>query len=534
MSEMKIAFLGDVAVQLTAAALREALAAKGIAAEVYEAPFDQVRRQLLTAESEVHAFAPQVVVVWEAVERWLERPLPVEERLAAVEALCASAGCDVFYVNAAEGRGDARAVRAFNAGLDALAARLANLEIVDLASLVAGNGRAAWFDPVLYYTATMPLVPEGQQALAGRLADLVAAKSGRERKVLVADLDGTLWGGIVGEDGVDGVEIGMESPLGRAHADFQRLLKSFGERGVLLAVCSKNDATLVREVFARRTEMPLREDDFVEIVANWGPKAGNLAELAARLNLGLDSFVFLDDRKAEREAMRRAHPEVAVPELPEDPAEWVGFLERLDLFGSTVGSADDALRRERYRAEAQRTVRRADFADEAEFLRDLKMVAEEVPFVGETVGRIARLVQRTNQFNLTTKRYSECDLRRFQDDPSTVPLVLRLADRFGDLGIVSFILGVRTGDALEIDSWLMSCRAIGRGLELFAFNRLVAKAKALGLKTLVGRYLPTARNGLVKNLYPQLGFQARTDGAWTIDVDACRELKGEIGLMFDV
>ena len=535
MSEMKIAFLGDVAVQLTAAALREALAAKGIAVEVCEAPFDQVRRQLLTAESEVHAFAPQVVVVWEAAERWPERPASVEDRLGNVESYCRAVPGTVLYVNAVVSPGvDAREVRRFNVGLDDLAARVGNLKIVDLAALVAQAGRTAWCDPVLYYTASMALLPDGQRALAGRIADKIAAACGRERKCVVVDLDGTLWGGVVGEDGVSGIDIGGESPLGRTYADFQRWLKGLKDRGILLAVCSKNDEALAREAFAVRAEMPLKETDFVAFAANWDPKPDNAAAMAAQLNLGLDAFVFLDDRKVEREAMRAAHPEVTVPELPEDPAEWIGFLEGLNLFETASASADDAERTARYRAEAERNVRRATFANEADFLRDLQMEAEEVPLDEGTIPRVARLMQRTNQFNLTTKRYSEGDLMRFRNDSSSVPLVLRLADRFGDLGIVSFILGVQTGDELVIDSWLMSCRAIGRGLEKLAFNRLVAKAKALGLKTLVGRYLPTARNGLVKNLYPQLGFQARADGAWTIDVDVCRELKGEIGLMFDV
>lgn len=531
MNMTRIAIVGDVATQLLAAAVQDALLARGIAADVREVPFDQVRQQLLTVESEVHAFAPQVVVVWEAVERWPERPVSVEDRLGNVESYCRAVPGTVLYVNAVVSPGvDAREVRRFNVGLDNLAARVGNLKIVDLAALVAQAGRTAWFDSVLYYTASMALLPDGQRALAGRIADKIAAACGRERKCVVVDLDGTLWGGIVGEDGVRGIDIGGESPFGRAYADFQRWLKGLKDKGILLVVCSKNDVALAREAFAVRAEMPLKETDFVAFVANWDPKPDNVAAMAAQLNLGLDAFVFLDDRKVEREAMRAAHPEVTVPELPEDPAEWIGFLENLNLFETASVSADDAERTARYRAETERNARRATFANETDFLRDLQMEAEEMPFDEGTIPRVARLMQRTNQFNLTTKRYSESDLMRFQNDSSSVPLVLRLADRFGDLGIVSFVLGIRTGDELVIDSWLMSCRAIGRGFEKFAFNRLVAKAKTLGVKKLVGQYLPTAKNGLVKNLYPQLGFQVRADGAWAIDVDACKEIKGEIGL----
>lgn len=509
---VRVAFVGDVAVQLTAAALREMLVAKGIPAQVCEAPFDQVRQQLLTSDSDLKRIAPQFVVIWEAAERWLERPVSVEDRLAAVEDYCRAVSGTVLYVNAVNVPGvDVRETRRFNAGLDDLSARIANLKIVDLAALMAQAGRTAWFDPALYYTASMPLVPDGQETLAGRIADKIAAACGRERKCIVVDLDGTLWGGVVGEDGVSGIDVGGESPIGRTHADFQRWLKGLKDRGILLAVCSKNDLSLVREVFASRTEMPLKETDFVSFVANWDPKPDNLATMAARLKLGLDGFVFLDDRKVEREAMRAVHPEVTVPELPEDPAEWVGFLEDLNLFETASASADDAERTARYQAESDRSAHRASFASEADFLRDLQMEAEEVPFDEGTIPRVARLTQRTNQFNLLTRRYSEAELKAMMSDPTIVPLVLKLKDRFGDYGLVSVMIGRRDGEAIFIDTWLMSCRVIGRGVERYALNRFVEKGRESGARTLVGQYEPTAKNGLVKDLYPSLGFE--TEGA---------------------
>ena len=516
---VKVGICGDVATQLLTAAVRERLAARGVEAEIFEAPFDQVRRQLLTSDSELQRFDPQFVVVWQAVERARERAQSVAERLAGVEALCAAMRATVLYVNAADGAGvDSRMVRAFNAGLDALADRLDNLQVVDLASLVSENGRAALFNPMLYYTASMALVPEGQQALASRIASRIAALCGKERKVVVVDLDGTLWGGVVGEDGVEGVEIG-ESPLGRAHADFQRWLKELKNRGVLLAVCSKNDLALAEEVFAARPEMPLRREDFAAFVANWDPKPRNIAKIAATLNLGLDSFVFLDDRKDVREEVRQALPEVTVPELPDDPAEWTAFLGAMDLFETASVASDDALRTDRYREEAARQEIRKIFADEASFLKDLAMRAEVLPLDGGTIPRVARLTQRTNQFNVLTKRYGEVELKALAEDPTMVPLVVKLSDRFGDYGIVSVMIGQRQGAALFIDTWLMSCRVIGRGVECFAFNQFVARARELGVKTIIGRYEPTAKNGLVKDLYPKFGFVASVDGSWELDVD---------------
>lgn len=517
---VKVGICGDVATQLLTAALRERLASRGVDAEIYEAPFDQVRRQLLTADSELQKFDPRFVVVWEAIERVRERAQTVEARLADVGALCAATRGTVLYVNAADGAGvDSRFVRAFDAGLDALAETTDNLQIVDLASLVAERGRAALFSPMLYYTASLALVPEGQQALAARIVEKIAALCGRERKVAVVDLDGTLWGGIAGEDGVEGIET-AESPLGRAHADFQRWLKELQTRGILLAVCSKNDLSLAEEVFAAHPEMPLKRTDFAAFVANWDPKPQNVAKIAATLNLGLDSFVFLDDRKEEREAVRQALPDVTVPELPEDPAAWVGFLGALDLFETASASVDDASRTARYLHEAARQEVRKTFADEAAFLEDLAMRAEVLPLDGGTIPRVARLTQRTNQFNVLTKRYGEAELRALAEDPATVPLVVKLSDRFGDYGIVSVVIGRRRGAELFIDTWLMSCRVIGRGVEHFVFNQLIETARSLGVETIVGRYEATAKNALVKELFPSLGFSAAEDGSYRLAVGA--------------
>ena len=529
MSKLKrIAIAGDVATQLLTAAVRERLAARGVEAELFEAPFDQVRRQVLTSDSEMQRFDPQFVVVWEAVERVRERGRTAAEWLEGVEALCAATRATVLCVNAADGAGvDSRMVRAFNAGLDSLAERIDNLKVVDLAALVAERGRAALFNPMLYYTASMALVPEGQLALAALIVEKIAALCGKERKVAVVDLDGTLWGGIAGEDGVEGIEIG-ESPLGRAHADFQRWLKELKSRGVLLAVCSKNDLALAEEVFATRPEMPLKREDFAAFVANWDPKPKNVERIAAALNLGLDSFVFLDDRKDVRESVRQALPEVTVPELPEDPADWVGFLGAMDLFETASAASDDLLRTERYRDEAARQEVRKAFADETAFLRDLAMRAEVLPLDDGTIPRVARLTQRTNQFNVLTKRYGEAELKALAEDPTTVPLVVKLRDRFGDYGIVSVMIGVRQGSVLFVDTWLMSCRVIGRGVEHFTFGKFVERARKLGVRTIVGRYEPTAKNGLVKDLYPSLGFSISDGGCYELKVEAYKEKECEI------
>ena len=528
----RVALAGDVATPLFAEALRGALALRGLAGPLFEADFDQVSRQILARDSALHAFRPDAILVWEAAERWWERPgETAEDRLARVRAYAAAAPCPLLVANAAplaDGVFGSFAapgsfavqVRRFNAGLDALAATCPNLYVADLAGLVADLGRAAACDPALYATAAMPLTPAAQAAFAERVADSLAALRGRVRKCVAVDLDDTLWGGILGEAGPEGLTIGGPG-IGAAHLALQRWLLRLRRRGILLAICSKNDEPLVRQAFAARAaDLALSLDDFVCLRANWRNKADNLRDIAGTLGLGLDAFVFLDDSPAERALVRRELPEVCVPELPADPAARVPFLARLNLFETASASAEDAARTARYQAEARRAAARADFTDEAGFLRALAMRATVRPLAPDTLARAAQLSQRTNQFNLRTRRYTEAELAARAADPAWVCLTFALSDRFGDNGLVSLLLAQINGADAFIDTWLMSCRVLGRGLERFALNALAAAARAKGAARLVGEYLPTPKNARVATLLPSLGFAPLPDGRLALDLHA--------------
>jgi FkbH-like protein len=333
------------------------------------------------------------------------------------------------------------------------------------------------------------------------------------------DLDNTLWGGIIGDDGLDGIELG-ELGDGEAYVAFQRWLKELSARGILLAVCSKNDEAKAREPFRKHPDMVLRETDLACFIANWNNKADNLRLLAKRLNIGLDSVVFLDDSPFERNLVREMLPEVCVPEMPEGPAEFVPYLESLNLFEAVQFSAEDRHRTELYRANLLREEDQARFTDVSEYLASLEMAAAFERFDEAHLPRIAQLVLRTNQFNLTTIRHSAAELAQFAEAPDCFPFYVTLADRFGDNGLVSVVIGKRAGDALEIVSWLMSCRVISRRLEEFVRDRLVEVARAAGFSRLLGRYVPTKKNEIVANHYEKLGFRraAADESAWELNV----------------
>ncbi len=528
---LRIAVGGDVATQLFTVAIRGALQLRGFAVELFEMEYNQVARQVLAADSELHYFNPDITILWEAVERWWVTNEPVEARLARVRAYAEAMPGQVVYANAASYNDGtfgnlamemsfAVRVRQFNAGLDALVAELPNLSLVDLNSLVATLGRQQAYDPLLEATSDMPLSLEAQARFAELVADVIAAQRGYVRKCVVVDLDNTLWAGILGEDGVEGVEIGGHG-LGWAHLELQRWLFRLRQRGILLAVCSKNDDALAREAFeVRKSEMALHLEDVACFVANWETKADNIAHIQRVLNIGMDSFVFLDDNPAEREMVRQAHPEVCVPELPQDPALWVAMLSEMNLFETASYSEADVARTEQYRIEAERVAFQASFKDEAGFLRSLEMVATAKPLTALNLLRATQLTQRSNQFNLRTVRYTEAELEHIAEDPAWVTVAVTLADRFGEHGLVNVLLVKKEGTAAFIDTWVMSCRVLKRGLEVWALNRLVQRLREEGITRLEGEYRPTKKNGMVAHLYDELGFTSLGEGRFELDLTA--------------
>jgi len=393
----------------------------------------------------------------------------------------------------------------FNEHLRTLAAERGDA-VLDVAALAETVGLQHWHHPGQWALYKLPFAQQMVPLFADHVGRLLGALRGRGRKVLVLDLDNTLWGGVIGDDGLSGLRIGQGDGVGEAFLSVQRAALDLHDRGVLLAVCSKNDEAVARAPFRDHAEMVLRETHFAAFLANWSDKASNLETITRILGLGLDSLVLLDDNPAERHQVREALPMVAVPELPDDPALYPRTLLAAGYFEAAAFSADDRQRTAQYRANAARSELLGASRDLAGYLRSLEMVATVAPFDAQVRPRVTQLINKTNQFNLTGRRCTEAEVEAMEGDPGTFTLCVRLADRFGDNGLISALAGRRTPDAWDIDIWVMSCRVLGREVERFVLNRLAEAARAAGAIRLTGQYIPTGRNGLVGELYRTLGF----------------------------
>ena len=539
---IRLALAGDCATQHLAAALRGYGVFCGTQLEVFDADYDQVRAQVSDPGSELYAFRPEYLLLLFSAERLWEEYCTTERRedfaqncaeridsyWAAFSANCPNARilqCNfpelddrVFGNYAGKVRGSfLYQLRLLNLKLCDLAAARQNVFLIDLCALQSRVGRERFFNDKMYFVGKLPIHTDCLPLVAKQVLDVVNAVRGRIRKVAVLDLDNTLWGGVIGDDGLAGIQIG-ELGLGHAFTALQTWLKELKKRGVLLAVCSKNNEQTAKEPFEKHAEMVLRLEDFSIFVANWEDKAGNIRKIAQTLNLGLDSFVFLDDNPFERSLVRELVPEVTVPELPEDPAEYLRFLQGLNLFETASYSEADSVRTEQYRQEVGRVSLQQQTGSYDEYLQSLDMRAQAKPFDPFHYPRIAQLTQRSNQFNLRTVRYTEDQIRQAAEDPNALTLYFTLKDRFGDYGLISVVILRRTApNTALIDTWLMSCRVLKRGMEEYIVDRIAQCAAENGITRLEAEYLPTAKNAMVRDIYEKMGFTPEGEGRYFCD-----------------
>ena len=416
--------------------------------------------------------------------------------------------------------GRVRTVNALNMKFAEYAESEQSFYINDINYVSSCYGLDGWADNLAWqmykYALALPAVPY----LAANLAAIIKAIYGKNKKVITLDLDNTLWGGVVGDDGADNIKIGMDLPQGQVYSEFQEYLKLHKDLGILLTVCSKNDYENA-EAGLNHPEGTLRPDDFTIIKANWENKDRNILETANELNLLPESFVFADDNPAEREIVREQLKGTAVPEM--DGAEnYIRILDRNRYFEVVSLSEDDRKRTEMYKANAQRASLEKSFSDYGEYLDSLAMTAEISRFAPPYLQRIAQLTNKSNQFNVTTRRYTESEIEAIAGDESYIPLYGRLSDKFGDNGVVSVVIGHKDNDTLHIDLWIMSCRVLKREMEFAMLDRVVEEARAQGIRKIVGYYYPTAKNGMVKELFGAFGFAkaSENDGntVWELDI----------------
>lgn len=408
-------------------------------------------------------------------------------------------------------RGRVNFINRLNMAFADYAASHESFYINDINYVSACYGLDKWSEPSYWhlykYAMCVPAIPD----FAFNLAAIIKSVFGKNKKALVLDLDNTLWGGVVGDDGVDGIEIGQETHMGQVYSEFQKYLGLVKDTGVMLTVCSKNDEENALAGL-NHPEGSLKPDDFIMIKANWDNKDRNIEAIATGLNIGQDALVFLDDNPAERAIVSAQLPTVTVPEM-ERPEDYIRVVDRSRFFEITAFSSDDLKRNEMYKENAVRAAQQAQFTDYGEYLESLEMVGVIDDFLPIYLPRITQLTNKSNQFNLTTKRFTTAEMEQVFADDSYIRLYGRLADKFGDNGIVSVVIGKVNGDTLDIDLWLMSCRVLKRDMEYAMLDSLCERAKERGLKTVKGYYYPTAKNKMVKELYGDFGFTKISEDA---------------------
>jgi FkbH-like protein len=542
---IKLALLADFATQHLTPILKVLFARNGVKLDVYEAGYDSIDTEILDPGSGLHAFAPRYVVILVATEKLKARLYPIENRgnfaeeaaarfTTLWEALKRSGSATVIqgnYVTPSErafGNFELKAVDSvgsivadINHRLAAAAREANNVLLCDIDHIAADVGRRNWFDEPLWAMAKGLCRLEYLPLLAQALVDIALAGEGAVAKCVVLDLDNTLWGGVIGDDGLAGIALG-DFDEGEAFVGFQRFLRELKRRGIILAVVSKNEEANALLPFREHPNMVLREEDISVFIANWDNKADNIRRVQKVLNIGFDSLVFLDDNPFERGLVKEFLPDVVVPDLPEDPSLYVRTLAKLNLFETAAYSAADRQRPGQYRQEAQRELAREVYTNIDDYLRSLDMTIKLERFTPFNLPRIAQLIQRSNQFNLTTRRLNEAACEALMNDKANwLPFTVTLRDKFGDYGLISVVILKLLEHEVEIDTYLMSCRVLRRGVEQFVMNTIFAEAGRRRATRVVGRYLRSAKNDMVKNFYAGFDFEQietrdNGDTSWTL------------------
>ena len=550
---IKVAILGDTATQFLTQALKGIGYDHGFNLEILEADFNQIERQVYDFSSELYEFNPEIVIVFQSSHRLLlkynkinpnQHLLFASNELDVIENiysnLTSNLNAKVIYYNFTEiddsifGNYANKTessflfqLRKLNYELMSLASKKTNLYLCDISSIQNQVGKVNFFKPSIYINTEMVLSINILPKVALKTIDLINALNGKFKKCIILDLDNTAWGGIIGDDGIENIQIGSLG-IGKAFSEFQYWIKKLKSRGIILAVCSKNTESVAKEPFEKHPDMVLSLQDISVFRANWENKVDNIRQIQRIINIGFDSIVFLDDNPFERNIVKENIPEICVPELPEDPANYLEYLYELNLFETVSFSNEDVERTKLYQIQAKRAKILQKFTNENDFLKTLNMVSDVQPFNKFNTPRIAQLSQRSNQFNLRTIRYTESDIQRIATSDNYVTFTYTLEDRFGNNGLISvIILDKEDEKSLFINTWFMSCRVLKRGMENFLLNSIVDFAKKNGFIKIKGEYIPTAKNNMVRDHYLNLGFK-KDQSHYTLEVKNYQDRKNYI------
>lgn len=532
---VKVALLGDSATQFLGMALRGQGFEAGLNIDLYEADYDLIYETIIDSNDKLYKDNYEYIFIFQSTQKLLHKFYELSpnektefattqkayiENLVSIIKKQSSAKVILFnfveindsvFGNLATKTPSAFLfqLRKLNVALQDIAAENKNVFIADVLSAVNSYGSNAACPAKWFITSQNVFQLDFLPIVAKTCVDILAAFAGKIKKCLVLDLDNTTWGGIIGDDGIENIQVG-DLGIGKAFSELQYWAKELKNRGVLLAICSKNDEHIAKEVFEKHPDMILRLEDISIFVANWSNKGDNILYIQQSLNIGMDSLVFVDDNPFERNMIKTMHPDVTVPDLPEDPAEYLPFLRSLNLFETVSFTDEDTVRTKQYQEESHRAVLQQSFESVDEYLASLQMEAKVEDITPFNLARCAQLTQRSNQFNVTTIRYSEEQLTIFIKNGG-VAKAISLKDKFGDYGMISLVLLEKQNDVLEVNTWVMSCRVLKRGVEEFAVNEIINTALQMNSNEIHGKYIPTPKNGMVSKLFENMGFEKIND-----------------------
>lgn len=541
----KLVLMGDCATQLLATAIKGYGYEYKYNIDILDVDYDQIDSQVMNVKSELYNFSPASILIFMCSEKLYDLfcNTPIYQREMFADITCnriinywsfinknikaniiqftfinqndmifgdyAYKTKDSFYYQ----------LHKLNYLLIENCQKVKNVYLIDLNRLSLAIGKEKFFDEKLYYIAKMPIAMEALPMVAKSVLDRINTLNGNIKKCVIIDLDNTIWGGVIGDDGLEGIQIGNLG-IGHAFTEFQKWLKELKNRGIILAVCSKNNEDVAKQPFINHPDMILHLDDISMFVANWEDKASNIKFIQETLNIGMDSIVFFDDNQFERALVSTLIPTITVPNLPEDPALYLSYIKKMNLFETASYSNADHERTDQYRAEANRAILQKKIVSIDDYLKGLEMVATADRFEKFYFPRIAQLTQRSNQFNLRTLRYTEADIENIVRDDNHITLYFCLKDKFGDYGLVSVvILDKKDQNELFISEWLMSCRVLKRGMEEFIINKIINVAKANGFTKVIGEYIKSSKNEMVKDIYANLGFSKLKDNVYGVNTE---------------
>lgn len=526
--QIRLAIMGNAATQHYSQALSSMLKLRGFCPKIYEAEFNTILNEALEPKSGLYEHKPEFIIIFTSAQAIWPHFSNSNKKSGFVDQISIELqliwenirkNCNaiiiqhnfVVPISRPLGLLSSPLIIDFASSISSLNSHLADharnyrVLIVDTESMASFYGKKEWLDERLWCYAKQALSPKFLPQLTKSISNLILRERGIIIKCIILDLDNTLWGGILADDGFDGIELG-QTELGLAFYRFQIALKELRERGILLAICSKNSEDNVLTVLDEHPDMLLRRDDFSMIVANFDDKVTNIRLIQKTLKISFESMVFFDDSSFERVLLRSAIPELQVPDLPEDPSQFIEKIYGWNIFEGHEATEEDLARATYYQADKARAEIKGKYEGLDEYLANLLMHVQVIPINDYSLPRIHQLVLRTNQFNLTTKRYSENDLRDLSVSLTHSSFCIRLKDRLGDNGIIAVVIIEKQGSDAVIDSWIMSCRVLGRKIEELTLQQIVHTAKQLGCTKVIGIYSPTPKNQLVQDLYSRLGF----------------------------